>query len=59
MSEPRRVTKYRGWRIERSEDGYYRVIPPISGRWPEPAINHETAKRWIDCHLAEHGPHAR
>ena len=47
------TTHYRGYTIVRGPDGYYRVTPPGSLRWVDPAINLATAQRWVRQHQAE------
>ena len=47
------TTHYLGYTIVRGPDGYYRVTPPGSLRWVDPAINLETAQRWVRQHRAE------
>lgn len=45
---------YRNYVLTRnSSTGNYTVQPPGALRWPEPAANIATAKRWIDRHIEE------
>lgn len=48
------TTHYLGYTIVRGrDDGYYRVTPPDGLQWADPAINLETAQRWVRQHRAE------
>jgi len=44
--------KYRDYTIRRCGDNYC-ITTPAGETWSELAVNIETAKRWIDCHIAE------
>lgn len=43
---------YRGYKIRYTDAGL-KVTPPGALTWPEPAVNYETAQRWIDAHASE------
>lgn len=45
--------EYKGYKIKRDKDGNYHVTPPNAMRWSDPAANLETAKRWVEQHIAE------
>lgn len=47
------TTDYLGYAIELGPDGNYRVTPPGGLRWADPAVNLETAQRWVRQHRAE------
>lgn len=44
---------YKGYAIKRGKDGNYTVTPPNAMKWRDPAANLETAKRWVEQHIAE------
>jgi len=44
--------KYRDYTIRRCGDNY-KVTTPEGETWREVAANIKTARRWIDCHIAE------
>jgi hypothetical protein len=49
-----RTTQYKGYSLTRDgATGNYTVQPQGALRWPEVAVNIATAKRWIECHIAE------
>jgi hypothetical protein len=47
------MSKYRGYTILKSGNNYRVKDPAGFYAWSEPAVNIQTAKKWIDAHLAE------
>src|SRR6185503_9072770 len=48
--------KYQGYTIKRCKyqgTTCWQVTTPLRQTWPDLASNLETAKRWVDCHIAE------